>query len=42
MTVKELDKIAKKGLEMPKGLASYEQSYYIASEDYICNMQKVR
>lgn len=31
MTVKELDKIAKKGLEMPKGLASYEQSYYIAS-----------
>ena len=33
MTVKELDKIAKKGLEMPKGLASYEQSYYKAYEE---------
>ena len=40
MTVKELDKIAKKGLEMPKGLASYEQSYYIASRGLY--MQKVR
>ena len=31
MTVKELDKLAKKGSKMPTGLTSYEQSYYISS-----------
>lgn len=31
MTIKELDKLAKNAAPMPKGLASYEQCYYIAS-----------
>lgn len=31
MNIKELDKLAKKGIEMPSSLNIYEQAYYIAS-----------
>ena len=31
MDMKQLDKLAKAGEELPQGLASYKQSYYIAS-----------
>lgn len=31
MNLKELDKMAKQGLEMPSSLNIYEQAYYIAS-----------
>lgn len=31
MDIKEIDKMAKKGLEMPVGLKAYEEAYYIAS-----------
>lgn len=31
MEIKELDKMAKQGLELPANLKGYEQAYYIAS-----------